>query len=182
MFVPRKCWDCMFCEGPEHSAMCIVSHLKVNSYIERLAVSWIKDVFTWFVQQCCRFIHVGLNKVGDCDIKSKTATDKEKKNLSTVKHARNINENSRKHKKTCMMWTNSFHDYLKHGHELPQGMIAMEYGGKVRYLNAHWSPSVNRVNLADQLLTIPSNSPPCFPRLIWSSLLTLVFLWIWYFL
>ncbi|XP_028398813.1 uncharacterized protein LOC114522343 [Dendronephthya gigantea] len=77
-----------------------------------------------------RFIHVGLSNVTDCDIKSKTSTDKD---LPIIKHARNINENSRKHKKACMMWTNSFHDYLKHGHELPEGMIAMEYGGKSSY-------------------------------------------------
>lgn len=76
-----------------------------------------------------RFIHVGLSKANDCDSQSK---DKEKatKRCTIIKHVRNINEQCQKHRKVCMMWTNSFHDYIKQGHELPHGMIAMEYGGK----------------------------------------------------
>lgn len=48
-----------------------------------------------------------------------------------INHLKSVNENCEKHRKVSMFWANAFHEYIRRGNDIPHGIIAMEYGGKV---------------------------------------------------
>lgn len=50
---------------------------------------------------------------------------------SLMNRIQEIYDHYTKQRKVCLMWSNSFHEYIKNGNILPYGVIAMEYGGNV---------------------------------------------------
>lgn len=116
-------------EQTDRSSECL-SPVNVNT------TKFVRDLNTQLCSSFCtaRFVHVGMSTVSEIGKGASEEECKAKgKECVLLNHLKSVKESCDKHRKMSMFWVNSFHDHIRHGNEIPHGMVAMEYGGKPRY-------------------------------------------------